>query len=194
MGRLHQQRGTVSENQQWQKEECIEKSHNYCSTCGSRTEYSPVSTKTARCELHKSNIHSRVATAKPLFTKIMLRCIKDGVTTIKLGHQTTGYASYGQMRRVILHAVLYIGRSLRLEIIQGTLQSWMPSSNNETRERFCDGWAAISWYFVGPITTLYGRITAGSTWTGWVIMCLPWSRHYFWTTIQFSNMIMPPFT
>jgi hypothetical protein len=28
----------------------------------------PVSTKTAQCELHKSNIHGRAATAKPLIT------------------------------------------------------------------------------------------------------------------------------
>jgi hypothetical protein len=29
----------------------------------------PVSTKTVRCELHKSNIHSRAAIAKPLITE-----------------------------------------------------------------------------------------------------------------------------
>jgi hypothetical protein len=28
----------------------------------------PVSTKTVRCELHKSNIHGRAAIAKPLIT------------------------------------------------------------------------------------------------------------------------------
>jgi hypothetical protein len=49
-----------------------------------------LSTKTARCELHKPNIHSRAATAKPLISEVMLRCINDGITTIKPGHQTTG--------------------------------------------------------------------------------------------------------
>jgi hypothetical protein len=29
----------------------------------------PVSTKTVRCELHKSNIHGRAAIAKPLITE-----------------------------------------------------------------------------------------------------------------------------
>jgi hypothetical protein len=32
-----------------------------------------------------------------------------------------------------------------------------------------------------------------SAWTGWVIRCILWSRHYFWTT-QFSRTTMPPFT
>jgi hypothetical protein len=36
----------------------------------------------------------------------------------------------------------------------------MPGSNSETRGRFCDSLAAISWYSVGPIITLHGRITA----------------------------------
>jgi hypothetical protein len=42
--------------------------------------------------LHKSNIQGRVAIAEPLLLKAMLRCIKDSVTTIKPGHQTTGNA------------------------------------------------------------------------------------------------------
>jgi hypothetical protein len=50
----------------------------------------PVSAKTARHELHKSDIHVRAAIAKPLITETMLKCINDGVTTIKPGHQTTG--------------------------------------------------------------------------------------------------------
>jgi hypothetical protein len=33
----------------------------------------PISTKTVRCELHKSNIHGRAATAKPLIIERMLR-------------------------------------------------------------------------------------------------------------------------
>jgi hypothetical protein len=33
-----------------------------------------------------------------------------------------------------------------------------------------------------------------STWTGWVISCIPWSRCYFRTVMQFSNMILPPLT
>jgi hypothetical protein len=46
MGWQHQQRGTVGENQHWQKEivlhwkDCFQNSQNYCSTGDSRTEYS----------------------------------------------------------------------------------------------------------------------------------------------------------
>jgi hypothetical protein len=55
-------------------------------------------------------------------------------------------------------------------------------------------WAATSWCSAGPITTFHGRVTARSTWTGWVIRCIPWSRCYFRTTMQFSKTTMPPFT
>jgi hypothetical protein len=41
LGRQYQQRGTVGKSQHQQKEkDCFEKSHNYCSTGDSRTEYS----------------------------------------------------------------------------------------------------------------------------------------------------------
>jgi hypothetical protein len=39
--------------------------------------------------------------------KVMLRCVKDGVTTIKSGHQTTGNAR-DMVRWVILHTVPFI--------------------------------------------------------------------------------------
>jgi hypothetical protein len=52
----------------------------------------PVSTKTDRCELHKSTIqlHHRAAIAEPLITESNAQMHKDAVTTIKPGHQTTG--------------------------------------------------------------------------------------------------------
>jgi predicted transcriptional regulator len=56
------------------EKDCFEKSQNYCST-GDRTAKvnihldNPVSTKTAQCQLHKSNIHNRTAIAKPLITE-----------------------------------------------------------------------------------------------------------------------------
>jgi hypothetical protein len=76
----------VSEEEQWAKiktdrkrssyiaKGCFERSHNYCSTGGRIAELSihhedPVSTKTVRRELHKSNIHGRAAIAKPLITE-----------------------------------------------------------------------------------------------------------------------------
>jgi hypothetical protein len=57
--------------------------------------------------------------------------MNDGVTSIKPGHQTTGYG--------VLHAVIYIRKSLHLENAQGSLQSGMPGSNSETQGRFCVG-------------------------------------------------------
>jgi hypothetical protein len=51
----------------------------------------PVFVKNVRRELHKSNIHGRAAVAKLLIT-VVLRCVNDGVTTIKSGHQRTGNA------------------------------------------------------------------------------------------------------
>jgi hypothetical protein len=70
--------------------------------------------------------------------KVMLRCINDGVMTIKCEHQATGNAC-DMVRWVVLHAVSYIRKSLHLENTQGSLQSGMPGSNSETRGRFCDG-------------------------------------------------------
>jgi hypothetical protein len=75
------------------EKDCLKKSENYYST-GDRTaelnihlEY-PISTKTLRRELYKSNIHGRAAIGKPKLLKVMLRFVNDGVTTIKSGHQT----------------------------------------------------------------------------------------------------------
>jgi hypothetical protein len=75
----------ISEEEQWTKinidtkrssyveKDCFEQSDN-CST-GERTAElnihleNPVSTKTARFELHKSNIHGRATISKPLITE-----------------------------------------------------------------------------------------------------------------------------
>jgi hypothetical protein len=45
---------------------------------------------------------------------------------------------------------------------QGSLQTGMPGSNSETRGRFGDGLCSniVVQYFLGPITSLHGRITA----------------------------------
>jgi hypothetical protein len=63
---------------------------------------------------------------------------------------------------IILHAVPYIRKSLRLENTQGSLQSGIPGSNSETGGRFCDGLGTniVVQYSAGPIIVLHGRITA----------------------------------
>jgi hypothetical protein len=76
------------------KKSCFENSHNYCSTGDSRTEYSS-------CKTLLPQKLSDVSFTNPTFTvglqmlklrlqKAMLRCINNGVTTIKPGYQTTG--------------------------------------------------------------------------------------------------------
>jgi hypothetical protein len=94
---------------------------------------------------------------------------------------------------VVLHAVPFIRKSLCLESTQESLQSGMPGSNNETR-----GWsvivlAAISWHSIllVPLLPFMTKLLEGSTWTGWVIWSIPWSRRYFRTTMQLSITTMP---
>jgi hypothetical protein len=90
----------ISEEEQWAKIDTDRKkttvSKNHRTTAAHATEELNInfedfpSTKTARCDFHKSNnIHSRVATAKPLVTES--NAMMRGVTTMKPG-QTTGNA------------------------------------------------------------------------------------------------------
>jgi hypothetical protein len=85
------------------------------------------------------------------------------------------------VRWVVLHAAPCIRKSLRLENTEGSLQSGMPGSNSETRGRFCDslGSNIVIQYSAGPILPLIAELLHGSTWSGWVIRCIPGSRRYF---------------
>jgi hypothetical protein len=140
-----------------------------------------VSTKPVRCELHKSKIHSRSATAKTSDYKVLLRCIHDGVTAIKPGHQTT---------RQLETRAWYTRKGLRLENTQGSPQSVMPGCENETRRRFRDGVGSniVVQYSVDPINTLHGRIPA----RGYVAR-LANQVHPMIQTL-FLKTTMPPFT
>jgi hypothetical protein len=91
----------------------------------------------------------------------MVRCVNDGVTTIKPGHQTTGNTCV-IWSDVILQAVPYNRKSVCLENTQGNPQCGMHGSNSETRGRFCDGLDSniTVQYSVGPIIILHGQITA----------------------------------
>jgi hypothetical protein len=66
------------------------------------------------------------------------------------------------VRRVVLHAVSYIRKSIHLEYTKGRIQSLMPGSINETYGRFCDGLGSniVVQYSLGPIITFHGQITA----------------------------------
>jgi hypothetical protein len=74
---------------------CFEKSQNYKAQVTAELNIhlkDPVSTKTVRRELHKSNILGRAAISKPLITENDAQMRNGGVTTIKPGHRTTGNA------------------------------------------------------------------------------------------------------
>jgi hypothetical protein len=43
-----------------------------------------------------------------------------------------------------------------------------------------------------PLLPFMTELLQGRMWTGWVIRCILWSRRYFWTTVQFSKMTVPP--
>jgi hypothetical protein len=93
------------------------------------------------------------------------------------------------VKMVVLHAVSYIRKSLRLENTRGSLQSGMPGSNSETREGSVMVWAAVSWcsILLVPLLPLHGRITAREYMDRVSDQVHPMFRYYFRTTIQFSK-------
>jgi hypothetical protein len=132
--------------------DCSEKSQNYCST-GDRTAElnihleDPVSSKTVRRELHKSNIHGRAAIAEPLITESNAQ-MRKRCHDIKTWTSDKWKHARGVVRWVVLHAVPYIRKRIRLENTQGSLH-WFQSVSN-----------IVVQYSVGPIFALHGRITA----------------------------------
>jgi transposase len=104
----------------------------------------PVSTKTVRCELQKSNIHSRAAVPKPLITESNAQTLKhesNAHTRKQWCHNhktwtTNNWKPTGEMfRLVVLHTVPTSGRVY----VWRSLQSGMPGSDNEKCGRICDG-------------------------------------------------------
>jgi hypothetical protein len=128
--------------------------------------------------------------------KVMLRCINDGATTIKPGHQATGN----------MRVIWSDESSFTLFLTSGRVHIWRTPKkayNSEClvpRVKHEGGsvmvLAAISWYSIPliPLLPCMSEFLQGSMWTGWVISCIPWSRCYFRKTLQFSKMTMPPFT
>jgi hypothetical protein len=104
----------------------------------------PVSTKTVRRELHKSNIHGMAANATRLITESNAQMRHDHETWTSDNVKCLR----DMVRWVILHAVRYIRKNLRSENTQGRLQFVMPGSNNKIGEPSVMIWAAISWYSI----------------------------------------------
>jgi hypothetical protein len=146
MCRQHQRRG----NQHWQEEAVVHWEGLFRKITqllqhrwqDSRTEFhleDCVSTKTVRCELHKSSIHGRAAIAKPLITESNAHMRKRWCHNHKTRTLDNCKCTCDMVRWVVLHAVPYIRKGLHLDNTQGSLQSRMPGSNSERRVRFCDG-------------------------------------------------------
>jgi hypothetical protein len=81
-----------------------------------------------------------------------------------------------------------------LENTEGSQQYGMPGSS-ETRGGSVMVWAAISLHSILliPLLPFTAKVLQGTTWTGWVIRCIPWSRSYFRTMMQSSKTITFPF-
>jgi hypothetical protein len=172
MGRQQQRRGTVGGNQHWQKgssyieKDCFEKSQTYCSIGGSRTEYS-----SRRLCFYKnflmwaSKIYSRLQLLNLSLLILLLRCVNDGVTTMKPGHQTTANAR-----------VIWSDESpFTLFPTSGRVYDWRTPKETCNPEflvptvKHGEGsvmvWAAISWYCIllAPLLPFTAELLQGST-------------------------------
>jgi hypothetical protein len=136
-------------------------------------EYS-VSTKTVQHELHRSNIHSRAAITKPL--KVMLRCINNGVVTIKPGHQTTGNAHVIWSDELSPYSSLLQEQfTLGEHPMKPTIWYARFGSNSETRGRFFGGLGSniLVQILLVPLLPFMVKLLQANIWTCWVIRCIP---------------------
>jgi hypothetical protein len=105
----------------------------------------------------------------------MLRCINDGVTTIKSGHQTTGNA----------HMIWSDESSFTLFSTSGRVYVWRTPKKAYNPECLVPTvkhgggsmivWMEISWYriLLVPLLTFMAKELQRNMWTGWVIRCFP---------------------
>jgi hypothetical protein len=123
--------------------------------------------------------------------KVKLTCVNVGVATMKLDIRQLGTCviwSNESSFRCSLHQVefRFAEHPRKPTIWNGWPQRW------NTGE--------ILWWFGqqyrGTVfcRSHHGQITARSTRAGWVIRCIPWSRRYFRTTMQFPKSTIVPFT
>jgi hypothetical protein len=184
IGRQHQRRGTVGKN--WRQKTVVpweelfrkirELLQHRCQDFILKTLSPP---KRNWHELHKSSVRPRQPLLNIWLLKIIFRCINDGVTTIKPGHQTTGNA----------HVIPSDEPFLALFLTSGRIYVWRTTKEAYIREYLVPTmkhrggsvmiWSAISWYSILFVSLLLfmAELLQGSRWTGWVIRCILWSRH-----------------
>jgi hypothetical protein len=145
--------------------DCFEKSQNYCSTGELQQNWIFILKTLFPLKVSEVSLTNPTAGLQLLnlwLLKVMLRCINDGVTTIKRGHQTTGNA----------HVIWSDEFSFTLFPTSGRVYVWRTPKQAYNPEclvptvRHRVGsvmvWAAILWYSIllAHITTLHVRITA----------------------------------
>jgi hypothetical protein len=125
-----------------------------------------------------------------LLLKVMLRWVNDGdgVTTIKPGYQTTGkvcmmWSDGSSFMLFPMPGRVYVRRTSKDAYILECLvrfQQWNTG-------KFMMVFTAISWYSI-PLLSFMAELLQGSTWTGWIIRCIPWSRRYSRMTQSYHNI------
>jgi hypothetical protein len=178
------------------EKDCFEKPCNYCSTGESRTEYSswrPCFHKNV--DMSFTNPASKVGLQllNLWLLKVMLRFIIDGVMTIKPGHQTNWNMCmvWSDESSFMLFATSgrdYIWRAPKEAYNLECLVLRVKHGGDSVTV-----WAAILWYSIllVPLLPFMAEILQGSTWTGWVISHIPWSRFYFWNNDAVFKTISP---
>jgi hypothetical protein len=112
--------------------------------------------------------------------KVMLRCINNGIMTIKPAHQTcenvrviwsdeSSFMLFPTSRRV------YVWRTPKEAY---NLECLVPTMKHGGGCVMV--WAAISWYniLLVPLLPFVAELLQRSKWTSWVIRCIPWSRRF----------------
>jgi hypothetical protein len=120
----------------------------------------------------------------------MLRCVIHGVSPIKYGHQTTGNTHVIWSDELPLTLFPTWGRIYVRRTPEESLVPIVKHGGDSVTV-----WAVISWYstLFAPLLPFMAELLPGSTWSGWIIRCIPRFRRYFRTTTQFEKTLVPPF-
>jgi hypothetical protein len=177
MGRQHQRQGTVDKSQHRQRlsyteKDCFEISQNYCST-GDRTAElnihleDPVCTKTVWRELHKSKIHDRTATAKPLIivsNAQMRKWCQDHKTWTSDNWKHVTHPSCCSLHQ---EEFTFWENSRKPTIGNAWFQQW---NTGEVLWWFRQHYCGV---LLVPLLPFMAELLQRIIWTGWVIRCIP---------------------